>query len=72
MGALKGKQVSLDLDALQKVCQECLEGIEAMEDREIQAAMRQVCGHCMAVQRQLPALQEMRQCCMVEGISSRG
>ena len=59
--ALTDKRVTLDLDALHRLCEECLQGIEAMEDPVTQGAMRQVCGQCMDVRRQLPVLQELRQ-----------
>ena len=56
MSKLSGKNVVLDLNALQSVCNECMSAINDQQDEMIQQSMRKVCESCMEVRDRLPQL----------------
>ena len=59
MSKLSGRNVVLDLNALQALCNECMSAINDQQDEMIQQSMRKVCDSCMEVRDRLPQLQQV-------------
>ena len=61
MSKLSGKNVVLDLNALQRICNECMSAINDQQDEMIQQSMRKVCDSCTEVRERLPRLKALNE-----------